>query len=155
MRKLLVWIVIPASTAFLTLSVSRAQLGTSAPTGVSPTALTTAQGLVGAGAPRPGPTDPFGGPLAHYVGITEATLPVLDENFGSPLLVLNRACFAEFPGTRACSRPELYQSIPPPAEWPAVVQVSDQYLTGSCLSSDGLSRTCGSGPAPAICCGFK
>lgn len=150
MRKPLVWILVLASIAFLTLSASRAQRRTSMPTGVSPTLASTsrefqtkATGL------------PFQEPLAQYVGITQATLPVINENFGSGLLVLNRACFAEFPGTRACSRPELYQSIPPPPEWPSVVQVSDQFLTGSCLSSDGMSASCGSEPAPAICCAFK
>jgi len=167
MRKPLVWILVLASIAFLTLSASRAQRRTSMPTGVSPTLAstsrefqtkatmlhtgtsTTAQGSVGATGL------PFQEPLAQYVGITQATLPVINENFGSGLLVLNRACFAEFPGTRACSRPELYQSIPPPPEWPSVVQVSDQFLTGSCLSSDGMSASCGSEPAPAICCAFK
>jgi hypothetical protein len=163
MRKLPVWILVLTSIAFLTLSVTRAQRGASAPTRVSPALAstyrevpktsTTAQGSVDLTTTA---GDPFREPVAHFVGITQATLPVMSEQFGSGLLVLNRACFAEFPGTRACTRAELYQSIPPPPEWTAVVQVIEEgFQTGSCLGSDGLPTTCGSEAAPAICCGFK
>jgi hypothetical protein len=153
MRTLVIGILVLASAAFLFVPVNaiwaQRRAAQPQPTPVSTSA--TAQ-PVDATAPA---GNPLQEPVAHYVGITHAVLPVTDETQGSGLLILNRACFAEFPGTRACTRPELYQSIPPPPEWPSVVQVSLQFAYGGCLSSDGISDFCGSEAAPVICCGFK
>src|SRR5262245_20924610 len=99
MRKLLVWSMVLASTAFLFMVVNGIRANSlSALTDVSqaaPQPSATVQRPIEAEMAPTNPGDPM--QVGHYVGITHAALPVTDGQ-GSPLLALNRACYAEFPG---------------------------------------------------------
>jgi len=107
-----------------------------------------------------------GGPAAarlHVVGITAATLPFEGNAIAPGPLVLNRACEAEFPASRACGLGEAIQSIPPPPAWQGMVAVfeKEQTLNDSyplCISSDGYRGNCSNDDGsrrqvPVMCCG--
>jgi hypothetical protein len=113
-------------------------------------------------------------PTIRFAGYTAATF-----REGTGLLALNRACHAEFSGTRVCGGLEIVNIVPPP---PVIVpdQGNDPSLPGyaflvsyvqnyplaggtesgaavpfsSCMSALGAPFDCGGLPMVVACCGF-
>lgn len=90
----------------------------------------------------------------HFVGITSES--ILPPNI-SKVVLLSRACAAEFPNTRICEDIDLDRQIPPPPEFtsPAwVMQISSEYAmpVAWCQDSDGYCTDLSA--HPVACCGY-
>jgi hypothetical protein len=110
-------------------------------------------------------------PTIHFAGFTVATLSptgdASDPGFGyaPQVLDLNRACHAEFPGSRACILEEIGLLTPPPMTWPdrawdlehgvGPTNPNVILLWAGCRYANGSYTTrCGGGPSPVACCAY-
>jgi hypothetical protein len=94
--------------------------------------------------------------IPHFVGLTSGTLSVAGQ--GLKIVVLSRACAAEFANTRVCEDTDLARSIPPPPAFATVAWIMTEPSGNApiiCHDGDGHSDCGVSGSLhPVACCGF-